>query len=67
MSWAHKIFSSENSGGLFQVQLRHNLYQRTIGVCGLVSRLPQFFNFTRRERREPVKIYHMRDVGVEAT
>ena len=28
---------------------------------------PQVLNVARRERREPGKIYHVRDVGVEAT
>lgn len=65
MSWAHKIFSFENSGGLFQVQLGHNLYERTIGVALFPGSLS--FSILHTERREPVKIYHMRDVGVEAT
>ena len=35
--------------------------------ASLVPRLPQFFNVIHRKTREPDKIYHMRDVGVEAT
>ena len=33
----------------------------------LVPSLPHILNVARRERREPGKIYHVRDVGVEAT
>ncbi len=29
--------------------------------------LPHVLNVARRERREPGKIYHVRDVGVEIT
>ena len=38
-------------------------------ICkvSLVPRLPQFFNVTCRKMREPGKIYHVCDVGVEAT
>ena len=32
----------------------------------LVPRLPHVLNVARRERRKPGKIYHVRDVGVEA-
>ena len=35
--------------------------------ASLVPRLPQFFSVTRRKTREPGRIYHVRDVGVEAT
>ena len=33
----------------------------------LVYPRPHVFNIARRKRREPGKIYHVRDVGVEAT
>ena len=36
-------------------------------TISLVPRLPQFFSVTRRKTREPGKIYHVRDIGVEAT
>ena len=36
-------------------------------IVSFIPRLPQFFRVTRRERREPGKLYHVRDVGVEAT
>ena len=36
-------------------------------VNNLVPRLPHVLNVARRERREPDKIYHMHDVGIEAT
>ena len=35
--------------------------------ASLVPSLPHILNVARRERREPGKIYHVRDVGVEAT
>ena len=33
----------------------------------LVPRLPQFFNVTCRKTREPGKLFHVRDIGIEAT
>ena len=36
-------------------------------ISSLVPSLPRILNVARRERREPGKIYHVRDVGVEAT
>ena len=33
----------------------------------LVPRLPLFFNVIHRKAREPVNIYHVHNVGVEAT
>ena len=38
-----------------------------IGLTSLVPRLPDVLNVARRERREPGKFCHVRDVGVEAT
>ena len=35
-------------------------------VASLIPRLPQFFYVTHRKTREPCKIYHIRDVEVEA-
>ena len=39
----------------------------TYSIASLVPSLPRIFNIAHRERREPGKIYHVRDVGVEAT
>ena len=39
----------------------------TYKTYSLVPSLPHVLYVARRERREPGKIYHVRDVGVEAT
>ncbi len=39
----------------------------TIVNCSLIPNLPHVLNVARRERREPGLVYHVRDVGVEAT
>jgi hypothetical protein len=45
--------------------LYREVYYKEVMVS-LVPRLPHVFSVALRKRREPCKVYHVRDVGIEA-